>query len=201
MNYLAHIALSGPVPEIIMGNFCGDYIKGKLDSEQKRSLSVNFLNGVRLHRFIDNFTDTDKTVREMIKEVCQIYGRAAPVVTDISFDHFLANRFSQFHDKDLRHFVSEFYDLYKTHVDIVPEEMKPFAETLISNDWLYKYREWGTVERTLLSMGKRYPFLSDLLNPPDLMRRNLAIYDEYFAEFYPRLQQASAEYLQVLTAN
>ncbi|MFW6268359.1 MAG: ACP phosphodiesterase, partial [Marinilabiliaceae bacterium] len=29
MNYLAHLYLSGDDPEILMGNFIGDYVKGR----------------------------------------------------------------------------------------------------------------------------------------------------------------------------
>jgi acyl carrier protein phosphodiesterase len=199
VNYLAHIALSGTSPQIIMGNFCGDYVKGKLDSDQKSTYPKDFLTGVRLHRFIDHFTDTDDTVRVMIKEVCQLYGRSASVVTDICFDYFLAKSFSVYHSSDIRFFTTGFYEIYRQHLSLVPERMIPFAEALVSNDWLYKYREWQTVERTLRSMGNRYPFLSDLLSSSEPMKRELDVYEQYFVEFYPRLKKAVAQHLEELT--
>ena len=201
MNYLAHIALSGSNPEIIMGNFSGDFIKGRLDSPTKVSLPKNFIAGVRLHRFIDNFTDTDETVREMTKELCHTYGRAAAIATDIYFDHFLAKDFSKYHGVDLRSFVSGFYDISTHHSHLIVPAFRPLAEALISNDWLFRYREWITVERTLISMGKRYPFLAELLNSSNETKRNLLVYEEYFVDFYPRLQNAVALKLIVPAEN
>ncbi len=200
MNFLAHIALSGENPELIMGNFCGDYMKGKLDSEKNKAWPEYFIRGVRLHRFIDNFTDTDQVLRGMIKEVAVFYGRAAPVAADICFDHFLATNFDKFHDTDLRQFVSAFYRLADKYSFLIPADMHPLAAALVENDWLFKYREWETVERTLVSMSRRYSFLSDLSRPSELFRSNRAGYERYFLEFYPRLQAASRLFLEELSA-
>ena len=198
MNFLAHIALSGENPEVIMGNFCGDYIKGKLDSEKNSVWPDRFLRGVRLHRFIDNFTDTDRALKEMIREIAVFYGRAAPVAADVCFDHFLAVNFRRFYDADLRHYISSFYRLADKYSYLIPPDMHPLASALVENDWLFKYREWETVERTLTSMSRRYSFLSDLSRPPELFRANRAGYERYFLEFYPRLREASRLFLEEL---
>lgn len=199
MNFLAHIALSGENPEIIMGNFCGDYIKGKLDSEKNRKFPAHFIQGVRLHRFIDNFTDTDAALKEMIKEVAVFYGRAAPVATDVCFDHFLALNFREFHHTGLRQYVSSFYRLADQYSFLIPPGMHPLASALVENDWLFKYKEWETVERTLISMSRRYSFLSELSRSAASFRSNRAVYERYFLEFYPRLQSASRAFLEELT--
>ena len=196
MNFLAHIALSGDNPELIMGNFCGDYIKGKLDSEKNRRWPDQFLRGVRLHRFIDNFTDTDGVLKVMVREIAAFYGRAAPVATDVCFDHFLARHFHEFHHEDLRHYVSSFYRLADKYSFLIPADMHPLAAALVENDWLFKYREWETVERTLVSMSRRYSFLSDLSRSPETFRHNRAVYERYFLEFYPRLQSACRAFLE-----
>ena len=54
MNVLAHIYLSGDSDKIIIGNYIGDYVKGR-----------DYLNypdlvrkGIILHRHIDGFTDS-----------------------------------------------------------------------------------------------------------------------------------------------
>lgn len=200
MNFLAHIALSGKNPELIMGNFCGDHIKGKLDSDRNKARPKGVLKGVRLHRFIDHFTDTDPTVKTMIRELLPLYGRAASIATDISFDHFLAKNFREFHGEDLRDFVTGFYRVFAGFSYLVPDSMKPLAGALVENDWLFKYREWETVERTYRSMSRRYPFIADLGNPPEPFHRELARYEQYFYEFYPRLQAASAAFLEELEA-
>jgi hypothetical protein len=53
MNFLAHIYLSGESDEIKVGNFIGDYVKGKNWEKYPERSSEAFL----LHRKIDSFTD------------------------------------------------------------------------------------------------------------------------------------------------
>jgi acyl carrier protein phosphodiesterase len=53
VNFLAHTYLSGGNEQIIVGNFMGDYVKGKnymLFPEQVKK-------GILIHRDIDTFTD------------------------------------------------------------------------------------------------------------------------------------------------
>jgi acyl carrier protein phosphodiesterase len=54
MNYLAHLALSYPVTDLVVGNFIGDHIRNKDLDKFTREVQL----GVEMHRSIDNFTDT-----------------------------------------------------------------------------------------------------------------------------------------------
>ena len=55
MNYLAHFHLAGDDPAMIGGALLGDFVKGSLGGEYHRDLE----RGIRLHRRIDAFSDTD----------------------------------------------------------------------------------------------------------------------------------------------
>ena len=65
MNYLAHILLSGDNPEIIIGNFMADSIKGKQYKIYPEQVQI----GVLLHRHIDTFTDNHHIVRQSTKRL------------------------------------------------------------------------------------------------------------------------------------
>ena len=54
MNYLAHIYLSGGDPEVTVGNFMADAVKGK----DYQNYSEGIQRGIILHRAIDTFTDS-----------------------------------------------------------------------------------------------------------------------------------------------
>lgn len=180
-----------------MGNFCGDYVKGKLDADRQSAFPENFLKGVRLHRFIDHFTDTDETVKVIVSELRTYYKRTAPVAADIIFDHFLAKNYSKFYAINLRIFVSEFYRTMHNHSNLIPEPMLPLAFALKENDWLYHYKNWKTVERTFNSMSRRYHFLQGIASQgPEHQKR--AELETLFFEYYPRLQQASESFLTQL---
>ena len=53
MNYLAHLYLSGESEKVIVGNFIGDYVKGKSFTDYPEQIA----GGIKLHRSIDSFTD------------------------------------------------------------------------------------------------------------------------------------------------
>ena len=60
MNYLGHAYIARNNPELIAGNFAGDSYKGYLDNFEH--LPKDILNGVKLHRFIDDFTDHNENI-------------------------------------------------------------------------------------------------------------------------------------------
>ena len=97
MNYLGHIFLSGKNEQLLVGNFIGDYVKGK----QYLHYPEEIRKGILLHRAIDDFTDRNAhwmNVRELFRP---IYKRYAGVVADVVIDHFLAKNWSHFSDEQL----------------------------------------------------------------------------------------------------
>ena len=58
MNYLAHLLLSGKNEDLLIGNFIADAIKGNDYLKYPKSIQ----NGIILHRFIDDFTDSNAIV-------------------------------------------------------------------------------------------------------------------------------------------
>ena len=60
MNFLAHSILSPKSPLVMLGNLCGDLIKGN----KFEGINLNIIEGVRLHRSIDSFTDSHQLIRE-----------------------------------------------------------------------------------------------------------------------------------------
>ena len=57
MNYLAHLLLAENTNESRLGNFLGDFVKGKLE-DHHHIYNQNILKGIRTHRQVDRFTDT-----------------------------------------------------------------------------------------------------------------------------------------------
>ena len=53
MNFLAHSYLSGSDQKILVGNFIGDFVKGK----QYENYDDSIQKGIILHREIDYYTD------------------------------------------------------------------------------------------------------------------------------------------------
>ena len=79
MNFLAHIYLSGNNKDITIGNFIADGIRGKKYLKYPKDIQT----GILLHRQIDTFTDTHKTVRLSTKRLHKNYSHYSGVIVDI----------------------------------------------------------------------------------------------------------------------
>ncbi len=91
MNFLAHLFLSGNNAEIMVGNFIGDFVRGKNFHEQ---YSPSIALGIELHREIDEFTDNHSVVLESKKRLRPKYRHYSPVIIDMFYDHVLAKNWS-----------------------------------------------------------------------------------------------------------
>ncbi len=60
MNFLAHLYLSADDPEIQLGNFIGDFVRGR---DLSSRFSPGIVKGISLHREIDEFTDRHPIVK------------------------------------------------------------------------------------------------------------------------------------------
>ena len=106
MNFLAHSFLSFGDPDLVVGNYLGDFVKNR----QIPKLPEAVQSGVLLHRAIDSFTDRHHLVKKATKLLHADFSKYAPVVLDIYFDYILSKHWPQFHHQDLRHFCFVTYD-------------------------------------------------------------------------------------------
>ena len=53
MNFLAHFFLSHQTPELLIGSYLGDFVKGN----QYRQYNEAVQQGILLHREVDRYTD------------------------------------------------------------------------------------------------------------------------------------------------
>jgi acyl carrier protein phosphodiesterase len=79
LNFLAHIYLSGSSDEIKIGNFIGDYVKGR--NYEKYPELVR--KGIILHRKIDSFTDSHPIVNQSKMHLKKRFRRYSGVIVDI----------------------------------------------------------------------------------------------------------------------
>lgn len=156
MNFLAHIYLSGNSNDVKIGNFIGDYVKGKsfhiYPEEIKR--------GILLHRFIDSFTDKNTHTLDAKQLFASKYRKYSGIVIDIIYDHFLAANWSKYSDESLRNYIDNFHNTLLDNNDMLPAEVQEFVPKLIKNDRIYSYREISGI-RSVLSTMAIYTSLPD----------------------------------------
>ena len=151
MNFLAHIYLSGNSDEILIGNFIGDYVKGK----EYLHYPVMIRQGILLHRDIDSFTDKHHITRSSKVFIRDKYGKYSGIVVDIFYDHFLAIHWSSFSDQTLHRFIHKKYDILSSYFPVFPDSVKHFFPYFIRSNWLEAYSTIDGLESVLRRMAYR----------------------------------------------
>lgn len=176
MNFLAHIYLSFGDPEITLGNFMGDSIKGK----QYLDFPETIQKGILLHRAIDSYTDAHPIPKISSKRLHSRYSHYSRVIVDIYYDHFLAGNWGNYSEVPLSQYTASFYALLEENLDWMPVRIKRMAPYMISDNWLLNYRELEGIERVLTGMDRRTGHRSGMSEAiVDLQK----YYDEFEREF------------------
>lgn len=193
MNFLAHLYLSDNDPELAIGNFIADFIKGSGLDNYPESIK----NGILLHRSIDDYTDNHPIVLESKKRLQPIYRHYSGVIVDIYYDHFLALDWLKFSSINLREFVDQQYELLTNNKKILPKSTQHMLPHMIAHDWLYNYQYFEGIQRVMKGMASRTRFNSKM----EQSVKELKLYhDEFRSEFhafFPELE----DHVQQVTRN
>ncbi|MEY2917195.1 MAG: hypothetical protein RIS73_909 [Bacteroidota bacterium] len=195
MNYLAHACLSFNQPEILVGNMISDFVKGKKQFDYPDAVQ----KGIRLHRDIDNFTDTHEATQQIKLFFKPQYRLYAGAFTDVVYDHFLANDKLEFStDTDLKQFANASYQILDTNFILLPEIFKKMLPHMIEHNWLYNYKtKWG-IEKSFAGLVKRAHYLTESDIAFDIFNTHYESIKSFYQFFYPDLKKFAAHQLQQL---
>ncbi|HKK60999.1 MAG TPA: hypothetical protein VJ951_00475, partial [Bacteroidales bacterium] len=107
MNFLAHIYLSGNDDQLKLGNFIGDYVKGRAFEQYPEKIQ----RGILLHRHIDHYTDHNPHTSETRRLLVPKYRHYAGILIDMFYDHFLAINWRRYSRVPLFTFIESFHEL------------------------------------------------------------------------------------------
>jgi acyl carrier protein phosphodiesterase len=195
MNFLAHILLSGESTGVMMGNYVGDFIKGRLTDEKTANWNQEYVLGLKLHRFIDWFTDTHSEVHDAKQVAMQAQGKLAGIVMDIYFDYFLAKHFDHYHTEPLFVYAHRKYTEIQENEYLVPESMIPMVRSMIRQDWLTAYATIEGIDTTFNRLSRRADYLQPIKSAAKDLEANEAFYYSKFLKFFPGLQTGSAQFI------
>src|SRR5688500_255735 len=121
MNFLAHIYLSNDNPKVMLGNFIGDFVKGRNFADHYEPAIAKV---IELHRMIDEFTDRHPVVQQSKIRLRPKYRHYAAVIVDIFYDHFLSKYWDDYHNTPLPAFADNAYFTFKSYEKVLPEQVK-----------------------------------------------------------------------------
>src|SRR5690349_25161318 len=128
MNFLAHAYLSGDNEKVLLGNFMGDFIKGK---QALQGFDREIIRGVELHRAIDDFTANHSLVDESKNRLRPTYRHYAGAIVDVFYDNCLALHWPTFHDQPLETLPCNTYKSMETFTVILPAGFKRMSPYMI----------------------------------------------------------------------
>jgi len=183
VNFLAHIYLSGDDPLVTLGNFIGDFVKGR----QAENYNSKIQNGISLHRAIDQFTDNHDVVLESKKRLRSGYRHYAPVIVDVFYDHFLARYWSEYHSTPLPEYTNQFYTSVRDNYEYLPDRARRMFDYMSNDNWLMGYSQVEGIRQALGGMSRRTKFDSGMENAHTNLIKDYDLFKMEFEDFFPSL--------------
>lgn len=165
----------------------GDFVKGK----QLERYTAPIQAGIKLHRFIDHYTDTHAVVHEVQELLRPEFRISSGVFIDIFFDHFLANHTSYFTEERLSDFTAQVYQHILSYQAILSEDMRTFFGYMQQYNWLYHYHTREGISKSVHGMCKRYPKLGNPEAVMQLFDLHYIALQTHFNTFFPKLESAT----------
>jgi len=210
VNYLAHAYLSFGIPDIVVGNLISDFVKGKKQMEYPDSIR----KGITLHRAIDTFTDTHPVTRHAKSYFRAVYGLYAGALTDVVYDHFLANDPVAFSagtpeppvggiapagmdESDeapagtplsLIAFAQQTYRQLATRESLFPERFARMFPYMRDQDWLSHYRYKEGIFNSFAGLARRAAYMPPPREACELFETHFTDLEACYREFFPLLR-------------
>ena len=169
----------------------GDFVKGNPNKHYSDSLS----DGIRLHRFVDSYTDRHDVSRSAKSLFSNQTKRFAPIALDVFWDHCLANHWTHFSKQSLERFCLDSHQQIFDHQE--PHWQESFVvihQKMAEQRWLESYQDMASIEMVLQRMALRRPKLgmlkacyADLENHYDTLQC-------HFSELYPMVLKEASEF-------
>lgn len=150
MNYLGHIYFSGTNRQVAVGNFIGDFVKGRKYEEYPPCIK----KGILLHRKIDHFTDTHPVFLETVDLLRPSFARYSGIMADMYYDYLLASDFERYNNgQSLVSFSRNFHVSAMLYYRWLPEKVKGFIFHFIRTNRLRKYASYEGLQESLQIMS------------------------------------------------
>ena len=191
MNYLAHIFLSGENPNVMIGNFMADSIKGSKHDFYPPEIQ----KGILLHRQIDTTTDAHPAFRKSTKRLHKNYGHYSGIIVDIFYDHFLAKNWADYSTIPLADYIQSFYKLLRDNSEVLPHNIQKMAPIMMEGNWLLIYADLEGIDRVLGGMNRRTKNKSGMDKAGQELRKYYSLFEADFEVVMKDLQKLSSEFL------
>ena len=188
MNLLAHALLSPDDPGVLAGNLTADWIKGRA----RQALPAALRRGMELHQRIDAFTDAHPLVDYCSTLLEPAWGRYAPILVDVLFDHILSVDWPRCCDLPRSVLIARAYAALRAHQPHLPEQAQYAVNLLLADDWLTCYATLDGIALSFTRMSARLNARGHNIQlapaVADFAAHRVAFH-RAFHEFFPQLRR------------
>ena len=183
MNFLAHVFLGRAQPSAIVGQLCGDFVRGS----RLEGFSAAVQAAIRHHRSIDSYTDQHDTNIAARALFAAPHRRFAGIIIDVAYDHFLALDWDTYSDMPLEQYVDLVHESLASHDAMLPDNLRRFAPILRSEKILQNNKHRSHIELTLWRLSQRRQSMQPLATAAPFLWQNEAALKRGFDTFFPEL--------------
>jgi|TARA_B110000444_G_C18508683_1_gene441261 acyl carrier protein phosphodiesterase len=205
MNFLAHCVLADHAAKhwrvdlqtrqgLLAGAVIADFTKGPVNNAWPQALQA----GVRLHRRIDAFSNTQQAIKTTCERFPSEYRRYAPIFVDLLADYFLSISWDDFHDESKTVFSAKCYAALTEYEGFLPAHGQRFLQYAQQRDLFANYDQWKNIQRGLSSVLQRLNREAwfEEVNECTASLRESALPD--FHLYYAELEQQLASWHELL---
>jgi acyl carrier protein phosphodiesterase len=173
MNYLFHLFLSDPDPDVMLGNLMGDFVKGRLELAD---YPESILFGLKQHRQVDIFANRSSAFQASRQRIDPKFGYFRSIMVDVFYDHLLARSWDRHHSIPLEQFAQQVYRTLEKKFDVLPAAMQQIVPRMIRHNWLVSYQNIEIIETVLVRLDQR-------IKRPTPLAAGLSQLKQHYAEF------------------
>jgi acyl carrier protein phosphodiesterase len=192
MNHLAHALLSGEDERWQLGGMLGDFLHGRPET---MALPRPVVDGLRLHRAVDVYTDAHPEVRAAKALLPPPYRRYAGIMLDMWFDHCLARDFSRWDARPLHDYSAALRALLHRQDALLPPALRRFRGYMDAHDLPAGYAGRATLGDALAGIGQRLSRANPLDSALPVLVQRDALLQPHFEAFFPQLQEFAREWM------
>jgi len=194
VNVLAHAFLANGDPDRIVGQLCGDFVRGSDLSAYPTPVQF----GIRCHRSVDTFTDqhADNLAARNLFEAP--HRRFAGIAVDVIYDHFLARDWEVYSDVPLQEYTALVSTSLAARYEILPQGLQRFKGLLDVEDTLYLNLQRDHIDLTLQRISGRRKSFSALATISPLLWAQEQELKRLFDRFFPQLLSYTLTYQKKL---
>ncbi|MDA0148416.1 acyl carrier protein phosphodiesterase [Vibrio sp. LaRot3] len=191
MNYLAHLHIAHLCQSSLTGNLLGDFVRGNPEGRW----STYIVKGIRMHRFVDSYTDSHPLLADAKAFFDPRTRRFAGIALDVFWDHCLANQWHQYHEQSLESFARTSGDrLLAAQQPDFPQTYLAVVSRMVQGQWLVSYREMDNIHFALQRISQRRPKFEPVAECSKVIETHYQELNQCFELFYPTLIAASKQF-------